>query len=64
MKDLFEDYCTHISKDEDYDDIFGRRWFKDENETIHDDNLNKLDDEDFDAEDDIIIKNLGYLPQN
>jgi len=64
MKDLFEDYCTHISKDQEYEDVFGLKWWNDKNETIAERNKDLLDDEDFDPEDDVYIKNLDwYMPK-
>ena len=66
MKDLFEDYCRHISKDKEYKEVFGQKWWKDENDTIHEHNTDILEDEDYSPEDDdedILIKNLPwYMP--
>ena len=67
MKDVFEDYCRHISKDETYQEVFGQKWWKDENETISEHNTDILEDEDYTPEDDdedILIKNLPwYMPK-
>lgn len=66
MKDLFQDYCRQISKDESYKKVFGQLWWKEKNETLTEDTEDyyeeDVEDRDEDDEEDL-IKNLGwYMP--